>query len=194
MKVTLKEINGNWDQGWVLDKHSQSSTYLGDDAYGHPRFETIRTEVGEATYQLKYMHDWNQVEPLARCLADNIFPMLHNVGFIVPMPASTVRVRQPVIELANALGGMVAKPVFTNTLRKANTGHALKDMHSKDQKLAAIGDSFSVNDEIEGAGPWNVLIVDDLFHTGASMESACKALRAYPKVRKVYVAALTWRS
>ena len=98
MKVSLKEIRGPWDQGWALDKHIIKSTYLGEDAYGHARFDTVRTEVGEATYQLKYQHDWNQVGPLAQALADNIFPKLDRVGFIVPMPASTSRPRQPVIE------------------------------------------------------------------------------------------------
>jgi len=193
LKVSIKEIHGVWDQGWVLDKHTLSSTYLGEDEYGHARFETVRTEVGESTYQLKYRQDWNQIEPLARSLADNIFPKLNNVGFIVPMPASTARNRQPVVEIVEALGKIVEKPVFTDLLRKAFIGQALKNLHTKDEKMEALGDSFSVNDELEGEGPWNVLIVDDLFHTGASMESACKVLRAYPKVRKIYVAALTWR-
>lgn len=193
MKVSIKEIHGVWDHGWVLDKHTLSSTYLGHDAYGHARYDTVRTEVGESTYQLKYQQDWSQIEPLARSLVDNIFPKLNNVGFIVPMPASTARNRQPVVEIVEALGKMVEKPVFTDILRKAVIGQALKNLHTKDEKMEAIGDSFSINDEIEGDGPWNVLIVDDLFHTGASMESACKVLRAYPKVRKIYVAALTWR-
>jgi predicted amidophosphoribosyltransferase len=193
LKVSLKEIHGLWDKGWVLDKHTLSSTYLGEDEYGHARFNTIRSEVGESTYQLKYKHDWNQVEPLAQSLAENIFPRLNNVGFIVPMPATTARNRQPVVEIAKALGHIVEKPVLTDTLRKASTGKPLKDIHTKDEKMEAIGDSFSVNDEIEKPGPWNVLIVDDLFDTGASMEAACKVLRAYPKVRRIYVAALTWK-
>lgn len=194
MKVTIKEIHGPWDQGWALDKHMLHSTYLGEDEYGHSRFDNVRTEVGEATYKLKYKHDWNQVKLLARSLADNIYPKLKNVGFIVPMPASTARDRQPVTEVAEALGVMVGIPVFKDTLRKANIGgKALKDLHSKDEKIEAIGDGFSINDEINEDGTWNVLIVDDLFHTGASMEAACKVLRAYTKVRKIYVAALTWR-
>lgn len=193
MKVAVKQLFGPWDQGWALDKHMLSSTYLGEDEYGHARFDNVRTEVGEATYQLKYKHDWNQVEPLARSLADNIYPKLANVGFIVPMPASTIRSRQPVTEIAEALGKIVGKPTFTDILRKANIGKALKDLNTKAEKVEAIGSSFSVNDEIDGNGPWNVLVVDDLFHTGASMEAACNVLRTYSKVRKIYMAALTWR-
>lgn len=192
MKVSLKEIAGPWEQGWALDKHTLKSTYLGDE-YGHPRFENLRSEVGEATYQLKYRQDWSQVEQLAQALADNIYPKLERVGFIVPMPASTYRPRQPVTAIAEALGKIVGVPVFTDLLRKSYTGKSLKDLHTKEEKAEALGNSFSINDQITNDGKWNVLLIDDLFHTGASMEAACKALRTYPKVNRVYVAALTWR-
>ncbi|HET9114238.1 MAG TPA: ComF family protein [Burkholderiales bacterium] len=177
----------------MLDKHTLQSVYLGDDEYGHARFDTTRTEVGEAMYQLKYRSDSAQGKPLAQAIADHICPKLVQVGLIVPMPASNPRHRQPVTEIANELGALVKVPVFDNLLVKAANGKSLKDLHTKDEKIEAIGDSFRVNDAIEGNGPWNVLIVDDLFHTGASMEAACKVLRVYSKVRKIYVAALTWR-
>ncbi|MNP85798.1 hypothetical protein D3C76_1856890 [compost metagenome] len=66
-------------------------------------------------------------------------------------------------------------------------------MHSKAEKVAAIGDGFSVNDVIINAGCWNALVVDDLFDSGASMEAACTALRKCQKVRSIYVVALTWK-
>lgn len=194
MKIALKQVWGPWDEGWVLDKHSVSSVYLGDDERGHPRFNTTRTEVGEATFQLKYRDGSGQAKPLAQAIAENIFPRFFQVGFIVPMPASSQRPRQPVIEVANELGLIVKIPVFNNLLLRASGGKPLKDLSARDEKLEAIGSSFSLNDEISANGLWNVLVVDDLFHTGASMETACKVLRTYPKVGRIYVAALTWRS
>lgn len=193
MKVALRKVDGPWAQGWVLDKHTIHSTPTGYDAYGHMQFDTLRTEVGEAMYQLKYKHDWNQVDGLAQAIADNVYPKLASVGFIVPMPASSHRPRQPVTAVAEALGQLVAAPVFTDLLRKAANGKSLKNLGSKAEKVEAIGDSFSINDQIEGDGPWNVLVIDDLYDTGASMEAACKVLRAYPKVKDIYVAALTWK-
>lgn len=50
MDVNVKAIAGNWDAGFVLDKHVRSSTYLGDNEFGHPTFHTIRSEVGEALF------------------------------------------------------------------------------------------------------------------------------------------------
>lgn len=193
MKVSLRQIAGPWDDGWVLDKHSLHSVCVGHDEFGHARYETTRSEVGEATFQLKYRSDWTQVQPLAQAMAEHAYPKLGKVGFIVPMPASRKRPRQPVTELAIELGRLVGVPVFSNLLLKAANGKSLKDIGTKAEKIEAIGDSFSVHDEIEGSGPWDVLVVDDLFDTGASMEAACTVLRGYPKVRKIYVAALTWR-
>jgi len=109
------------------------------------------------------------------------------------MPASTVRKRQPVTEVAQALGAIVKISVFTDLLRKAHNGKKLKDLNTKEEKTEALGDSFSINNEISNDGKWNVLVIDDLFHTGATMEAACNALQTYSKVEKIYVAALTWR-
>jgi predicted amidophosphoribosyltransferase len=196
MKVKLREIRGPWDAGWVLDKHTASSEYVGENAFGRPVFNTTRTEVGEATFLLKYRGDWDQVQPLAQAIADHICPKLDNIGFIVPMPASATRPRQPVTEVARSLGSIMKTPVFTNTLRKAYTGKSLKDLQTKFEKVEAIADSFSAHNEITNAadeGPWNVLVVDDLHHTGATMEAACKVLRTHSRIRNIYVAALTWR-
>jgi len=193
LKVSLRKIMGLWDEGWVLDKYSVRSVYIGDDEYGHPQFDTTRTEVGEATFLLKYRYDRTQAKPLAQTIVENIYPKFSEVDFIVPMPASTSRPRQPVVEVAKELGLLVGKPMFSDTLRKSRNGKSLKDLCTKDEKIEAIGSSFSVNDQISTEEKWNVLVVDDLYHTGASMEAACKVLRAYSKVGKIYVAALTWR-
>jgi len=43
MDVNIREITGNWDQGYVLHKHVLSSIYLGENEYGHPQFDTTRS-------------------------------------------------------------------------------------------------------------------------------------------------------
>ena len=193
MNVSLRHIRGPWEDGWVLDKHTLSSVYMGEDQYGHPQFETTRTEAGEATYLLKYKQDRSKIGPLAHALADYIYPRFPEVGFIVPMPATTHRPHQPVTLVAKELGTFVSRPVFTNLLMKTPGGKSLKDLHTKEEKLDALENRFRLLDAIPGSGPWNALILDDLYHTGATMESACTILRSYSKVNKIYVAAFTWR-
>ncbi len=193
MKTSVRQILGTWDLGYVLDKHVLSSIYLGDNAYGHPQFETTRSEVGEALFQLKYRRDWTQVRPLADELAATIYPRFENIGLLIPMPPSNVRAKQPVAALAEALGLLVEKPVFKDLLLKKLNGKQLKDLTTKEEKAEALKDSFTVHDVIGGAGPWNALVVDDLYDTGASLEGACTVLRGYSKIQKIYVAALTWK-
>lgn len=193
VQTSLKQINGNWDLGYSLDNHVLSSVYLGDDQNGHPRFDTTRSEVGQAMYQLKYQNDWTQVDVLAKELAASIYPKFGNVDFLIPMPASKMRAKQPVTEVARALGHLVGKPVFENLLVKKTTGAQLKDMTTKEEKVNALKDCFDVCDEITNTGVWNALLVDDLFDTGASLEAACAALRHYPKIKNLYVATLTYK-
>jgi predicted amidophosphoribosyltransferase len=135
----------------------------------------------------------NQIEPLAAQLRETIFPLFDRVGLIVPMPASNFRNRQPVTELALALGKLVDKPVFDELLTKTANGQQLKDLHNKADKQAALANSFTLHEGIRNNGRWNALLIDDLFHTGASLEAACSALRTYQKIGHIYVAAITWR-
>ncbi|QMA47642.1 ComF family protein [Citrobacter freundii] len=193
MEVKIKEIAGNWDFGIVMDKHTQYSIVIGQNQWGHNIYDTTRTEVGEAVFQLKYRYDWNRVQPLARCLYEKAYPLFEEVGFIVPMPASNLRERQPVTEVAQTLSQLASIPFTDKLLLKSPGGVALKNLNTKEEKIAAIDNSFSVNPIITNEGCWNVLLIDDLYHTGASMEAACTALRGYNKVNKIYVVALTWR-
>lgn len=193
MQVSLKQITGFWADGWALDKHSIGSVCVGHYDNGAPRFETTRTEVGEAVFQLKYRSRWSEVEPLAKAVFDHVGPKLPSIGLIVPMPASNVRARQPVTEVAREVGRLANIPVFENLLLKASNGQSLKDLNTREEKLEAIGNSISVRDVIAGEDSWNVLLIDDLYHSGASMHAACVALTGYRKIDNIYVAALTWR-
>lgn len=192
MQFGIQQINGNWDDGYVLSKHTISSTYRCDDENGRPQFDTVRSKLGEALYQLKYRNDWKQVAPLAAELAAHIWPLFDRIDLIVPMPASTQRNRQPVRELALALAALVNAKASDTLLTKAPTTQ-LKNVATKEEKAAILAGQFTVADVIPGNAGHNVLLLDDLFHTGASMEAACTALRGYPKIGRIYVAAVTWK-
>ena len=191
MQVNLREIFGNWNKGFTLDKHMLSSTYVGENAYGHAQFDNVRTEVGEALYQLKYQHDWDRAEPLAQAIADHIVPLFPFIGLIVPMPASTARARQPVTEVADSLGRIINKPVFHSLLFKQPGGPKLKDLPTREAKVEALQQAFRYKDQIATDGPHNLLLVDDLYDSGATAEAAVAMLRTYPKVGGIYIAALT---
>ena len=196
MEVQVKKIQGSWDLGYVLHKRTISSVYLGVDEWGHNRFDNTRSEPGEALYQLKYQSDWSQVEPLAAQIKETLLPLFGKIGLIIPMPASTVRARQPVNELAYALGKLMDTPVFDGMIVKAPApvgSPALKNLHNRAEKDAALAGRFTINDAITNDGHWNALLLDDLFDTGATMDAVCKALRTYKKINQIYAAAITWK-
>ncbi|HGM6909259.1 TPA: ComF family protein [Serratia marcescens] len=195
MNVNIKQIVGNWDLGFAMDKHTASSTYTGDNEYGRPMFDTTRTEVGEAVFLLKYRGRMDQVDLLAECLYRHAVPLFINVQLIIPMAASNPRDVQPVTAVSDALAAKMGNNMmsFNQLLLKAPGGQSLKNLHTKAEKQAAVAGAFSFEDQIDGTGPYNALIIDDLYHTGASMEAAVAALRCYNKINKIYVAALTWR-
>jgi predicted amidophosphoribosyltransferase len=196
MEVQLKKLEGSWDLGYALHKHTLSSVYLGDDEYGHPRFDTTRSEPGESLYQLKYRGDWDQVKPLAAQVKTSLLPLFGKIGLIIPMPASTVRARQPVNEIATELGRLTDTPVFDNIIVKAPAPQGspqLKNLHGREEKDAALQGRFSINPAITNEGCWNALLLDDLFDTGATMDAVSKTLRTYKKINQVYAASLTWK-
>jgi len=194
MKVNLKKLEGNWKEGFALDKHVLSSVYTGDNEYGRPTFDTTRSEAGEALYQLKYKRDWNQSEILAQEILASIIPQLNdNIGLIVPVPPSTKRTKQPVNELANSLAKLMNIKVFNEILLKSGNTSQLKDISDKLTKVELLKGKFSINDEITNDGKWNALVIDDLYDTGATLESACEALKSYKKINKIYVATATWK-
>lgn len=47
MQVQVRKLEGSWDLGYALHKHTLSSVYLGDDEHGHPRFDNTRSEPGK---------------------------------------------------------------------------------------------------------------------------------------------------
>lgn len=196
MQVQIRQIVGNWDCGYALHKHTLSSEYIGDDANGHPQFDTTRSEPGEALFRLKYRADWTNAAPIAAAVHSHIFPLLEKVDLIIPMPPSTVRAKQPVDEIAKELAKLSGIPVFHNIVVKAPTPSGspqLKNLRSKAEKEAALEGRFTINDEITDEGTWNALMLDDLFDTGATMEAVCTVLRTYPKIDKVFAATVTWK-
>lgn len=118
MNVNLMKIDGEWDLGYVLDRHTIRSEYLGLNELGHPEYNTVRSEVGEALFQLKYRSDLTKVDQLAEVFVNNLKMLFQSASFIVPMPPSKQRTNQPVIMLAQKISEKLNIPLFENVLLK----------------------------------------------------------------------------
>ena len=90
---------GAWRLGWSLDVHTISSEFLGYDETGHEQFKTTRSHLGELLFQLKYRQQ-NTADQIADVMAAFLADkpnLLRRTDLISPVPASKVRVVQPVV-------------------------------------------------------------------------------------------------
>ncbi len=110
-------IQGRWRKGYVLDYHTLGSVYLGADEYGHPIFDTKRSEIGELLYRLKYRSDASSVAEIREAATVFINKWNPGIDYIVPVPPSRPdRHFQPAAALASAMSEKLNIPVIENCI------------------------------------------------------------------------------
>ena len=187
IEIDPKEIKGPWDKGYVLDKHTISSTLIGYNEFGHPEFDTQRSELGELVYRLKYKGDKTTVTPIAEAIAEFVKKIGLDIDVIVAVPPSKQRLTQPLFEIVEALGKLLEVPVDTKAISKTKRTPQMKDVGDYSERVAVLKDAFTVGADLADK---NVLLVDDLFQSGATMTVVAEAIKAR-KAKAVYALALT---
>lgn len=182
------KIRGNWGVGYVLDLHVESSDFIGYNEFGHEQFDTKRTELGELVYKLKYKRDTNVLEEIAQIVAS--FSSFKTIDIIIPVPPSNIsRTFQPVLEIAKQVGSLLDIQVLPNAVRKIKNTPELKNVSTQQEKYDILKDVFEVIEpSIKGK---TILVLDDLYRSGATLRAITDVLYKQGKVVKVKVLALT---
>ena len=188
MEIDPKEIRGVWDAGYVLDKHTISSTMIGYNEFGYPEFDTQRSPLGELIYKLKYKGDKAVLPAIVEAVAAFITSWRIKPDVIVPLPPSKQRAFQPVIEIATQLGASLRIPVDVVSLKKTGTTPQMKDIGNYPDRVKALEAVFAVGKEFKGK---TVLLIDDLLQSGATMNVAARAIREQGEAMAIYALALT---
>ena len=178
------KIYGTWDEGIVIDYHMLKSKFLGYDENGKEKFENVRTEIGELLYRYKYKKDKKCLSDIMKIVTDILdnWKIKEQFDVVIPIPPTNKnRVYQPVYENAKQVSNYLKKECKIDVLYKKNK------LQAKDGK--DISNSIKQIRKIEK--PSNVLIIDDLYGTGATLNEACKALRKDDNVKKIYSMVLT---
>lgn len=186
----IQNLEGNWDKGWALDLHTVHSIMLSD---GH--FDTVRTQIGEYLYKLKYR---NQKE-FAKIIAESshelfesplVNEIIKSVDVILPVPASdTSRIFQPVNELAIEFGHKLNVSVDPDYLFKTRQTSQLKSEDDRNARAKILSGAFDVqNLNYQNK---NILILDDLFRSGSTLTEITKTLKAKGRIGKVFVLTIT---
>ena len=191
VEIHPKKIRGKWAEGYALDLHTTSSTFLGYDGYGHPQFETVRSELGELLYKLKYRADPSAVDSIAETAAEFLKEKWRiDVALIVPVPPSdTSRKRQPVLEVATAISDRTGIELCLEGVAKVKQTPQLKNVFDFKERVAALEGAFTVEKaKIQGK---RVLLFDDLFRSGATMNTITECLMTDGGAEVVYALTLT---
>ncbi len=184
---------GPWTAGFALDRHTSSSVYVGDNAYGKPIFETERSPVGELLYKLKYRHDKSVIEPLADTVADFLLNRWRlSIDAIIPVPPSNFRAVQPVMVVADALAAGIGVPVCNDCLKKVKKTPQLKDMADYNSRKEALGGAFIVAPELTTGK--KLLLFDDLHGSGATTAHIVEVLKDPGGANAVFLLTLTKKS
>jgi competence protein ComFC len=183
------KIPGRWREGFALDYHTISSDFVGHDEYGHPRFKTVRTELGELLYRLKYGSDKAVIDEVVEAAANFIASWVPKEITIVPVPGSRLRIQQPVLVLAEALGKKLNLPIKPNAVRRLKPVPELKDVFDYDARARLLQGAHTVDRSVtEGQ---RMLLFDDLFRSGATMNAITEALYEDGKASEVYALTIT---
>jgi len=183
------EIKGPWDAGYVLDRHTISSTMIGYNEFGHPEFDTQRSPLGELVYRLKYKGDKSAIPQIVGAVARFLQGRAIHADVIVPMPPSKLqRSYQPVIEIASELSKALKITFDATSLRKTKTTPQMKDIGDFSERVAALDTVFTASKDFEGK---RILLIDDLFQSGATMNVVAKTVKEQGQAKAVYAIALT---
>jgi predicted amidophosphoribosyltransferase len=99
-------------------------------------------------------------------------PTLAQVDFILPVPPSTQRDVDPVGTFCTALGEKMRLPV-RNSLVKTRQTQPQKELKTLAQKRANVSGAFAQSENVKGQ---RILLVDDLFDSGATLEEITRLL------------------
>jgi len=183
-------LSGPWNEGFALDVHSTGSQYLGDDEYGHPQFDTTRSPVGELLYRLKYQSDKSVAADLCQAAADFAKSRKWEPTIIIPIPPSRPGRRfQPVPLLADGVARLLGCPSCENCVVKGKETPELKSIYDYRQRLEHLKDAYTV--ATAKTQNHDILLIDDLYRSGATLEAVTNVLRSKGNVRKVFALTFT---
>ncbi|MGL5931825.1 MAG: ComF family protein [Cetobacterium sp.] len=190
MKKHPIKLEGLWTEGYSLDKHVESSTYLGEDIYGNASFCTKRTFLGELMYQLKYHYDFSKIQEITDVAVDfiqNDWEILDQIDGILPVPSSKKREIQPVYQIVKLLSDKLGKPHCLDFFEKIST-EEIKNL-TEDEREKVLQDGVKKNRKLLKKA--SILIVDDLYDTGASLKRVTQLLQEDENIKNIYVLTIT---
>ena len=188
VKINPIKIEGRWHSGIALDLHTTSSTPIGYNESGHMQFDTVRPEIAELLYRLKNRADKDAAAPIIETVANFLAAHREKFDCIVPVPPSSQRALQPVIVLAEGFGAALGVPVLSCITTTRQTSQ-LKNVTDPAERKKQVEGLYQV-DATQTQGR-SVLLFDDLFRSGTTMNAITDELLGPGKAASVRALTIT---
>jgi competence protein ComFC len=186
--VHPQKIVGNWKSGIALDFHTTRSTPIGHNEAGYMQFDTVRPEIAELLYQLKYQNKQDSAQGIITAAVAYLRPHRAKIDLIIPVPPSAVRVIQPVLVLARGIGEALDLPVIECVTATRPTTQ-LKGVTDPEKRKELVNGLYAV-DQLKTTGK-RVLLFDDLFRSGTTMNAITDVLLKHGKASTVSALTIT---
>jgi competence protein ComFC len=186
--IDPRKITGRWRKGFALDVQTLSSTYLGQNAFGHDQYDTKRSGIGELLYRLKYRGDAGAVSPIVDTVVKFLTKRPPSFDLIIPVPASATRSLPPVMTVAKAVGSAINIPVI-ECVTTTRPSAQLKDVSDPEERKKLMNGLYAV-DATHTQGK-RILLFDDLYRSGTTMNAITEILYASGGAADVLALTLT---
>ena len=189
LEIDLIEISGPWSYGCTLDRQTVKSVPTGYNAYGHMQYDTTRTPLGELVYRLKNKGDKDAIEPIAEVVKNVVRGWRTTMELVIPAPPSSARDVQPVVAVSRCAAKKLNIDCCEDCIHKVKSTSQMKNVGTWDERKKALDGAF-VADPAKIGGR-RILLLDDLFESGATLRGAAQALLGQGKAKSVHAIALT---
>lgn len=143
--------------------------------------------MGALLHDLKYRGNRQAINKIADLLG--VPEVVGLCDLIIPVPSSIQRSSQPVDDIALELGKRADIEVMIGALEKAGS-KPLKGILNPEERMEELKKAISLNKSAEVSGR-RVLLLDDLYRSGATLIVCTDSLYNQGKARQVSVLTMT---